>query len=298
MSDSQKGSVDVANYWDKHVGEHLDSFAHWECNAPVMEHQNFRVSGARNVTALSWFWAKYGPFRSMASIGSGSGILEKCVGTWKDPGASVVGYDISPGSLKIAAKNCSELQNVSFDVANMNTKVWPQNCFDVVFAHGALHHVESLDWCLGQIRRGLQQDGLLYVNDYVGPERFQWSDVQIRLSNELIKSTIPSKWVKNGKVSRTERNALIKLDPSEAVCSHFIEDTIAAHFHVIERIPRGGTLLAPIFGSGCLDISILKSVEGLECLAELAEKESELIDIGMIRADHVVIVARKRSGEG
>lgn len=297
MSISETVRSCVARYWDKHVGEHLDSFTHWECPAPIMLHQNFRVTGDKNVNAISWFWEKYGPFRSMASIGTGSGLLERHVCTLKDPDASIVGHDISPVSLEIAKKSCSEFKNVTFEVADLNSKEWPRYCYDVVFAHGALHHVESLDWCLGQIRQSLKPDGLLYVNDYVGPERFQWSDVQMRLSTELIKTTVPAKWIKRENVIRTDRSALIKQDPSEAVCSHFIEDTITAHFNIIERIPRGGTLLAPIFGSGCLDINILKSVEGLECLAKLANKESQLIDNGLIRSDHVVIVARKKSEE-
>lgn len=292
MAASSEPSV-VSQYWDEHVGDHLSSFFHWEANEPIMAHQNVRVSGDKQVTALNWFWRKYGPFQDVANLGTGTGILEHALCSLPDFKGRVIGYDISPHSLEIARKNCSAFPNARFEVADLNTKIWDPACFDVVTANGALHHIEALDWCLGQIERSLRPSGLLYVNDYIGPQRFQWSDLQMRVANELLES-VPRKWISREKVARCDPDTLIKQDPSEAVCSHFIEDTITFHFQIIERKPRGGTLLAPIFGSGCLDCSILNSPEGLRCLTQLAEREGELIDRGLLPADHVVIVARKR----
>jgi ubiquinone/menaquinone biosynthesis C-methylase UbiE len=292
-TDSVVESSKIAQYWDKHVGEHLAVFSHWEANEPVMHHQNVRVSGRKDVTALEWFYRKYGPFENVANIGTGTGILESALCSLPDFRGQVLGYDISPHSLEVARRNCAAFANARFETADLNKKVWESERFDVVMAHGALHHIESLKWCLGQIYRGLRLSGLLYVNDYVGPDRFQWSDDQMRLANELLE-TVPSKWLVRRKVVRCDPEQLRRQDPSEAVCSHFIEETIRAHFQLVERIPRGGTLLAPIFGSGCLDRSILDSPEGFHCIAELADKESRLIDDGILPSDHVVIVAEKR----
>ena len=286
-------SSPVAGYWDEHVGEHLQSFVHWEANEPVTAHQNIRVSGDKQVTALEWFWKKYGPFQDVANIGTGVGLLEQSLCSMPDFRGRVIGYDISPHSLEIARQNCSRFLNAKFEVADLNTMVWEPEQFDLITAHGALHHIEALDWCLGQIRRALRPGGLLYVNDYVGPQRFQWSDVQMRLANALLEK-VPSRWRKRHKVARCNPEELKRQDPSEAVCSHFIEDTIRAHFEIIERKPRGGTLLAPIFGSGCLDSTILKSARGVQCVAGLAQAESEVIDKGILPSNHVVIVARKR----
>ncbi len=286
-------SSKITRYWDKHVGQHLAAFSHWEANEPVTHHQNIRVTGNRDMTALEWFCRKYGPFEDVANIGTGTGILESALCSLPDFHGQVVGYDISPHSLEVARRNCGAFPNARFETADLNRKVWEPDRFDVVMAHGALHHIEALDWCLGQIYLSLRPSGLLYVNDYVGPKRFQWSDVQMRLANELLE-TVPSKWLVRKEVMRCDPEQLRRKDPSEAVCSHFIEETIRAHFQLVERIQRGGTLLAPIFGSGCLDRSILDSPEGVHCITELAEKESRLIDEGIVPSDHVVIVARKR----
>jgi SAM-dependent methyltransferase len=280
-------------YWDEHVGDHLQSFLQWETNLPSQLHQNFRVSGDRNVVAAAWFWKKYGPFISVASIGSGTGILERWLCGLPDFRGTVVGFDISPRSVEVASANCAQFANVKFEVADLNVKEWEAGQFDVVFAHGALHHIESLDWCVGQIRRGLKSAGLLYVNDYVGPQRYQFSDAQMRLANELLER-VPPRWRKRDSVVRCDAEQLKRDDPSEAACSHFIEQTVRVHFEVLERRPRGGTLLAPIFGSDCLRPEMPSSEEGIQCIAGLAEEESRLIDTGILPADHVVLVARKR----
>ena len=78
------------------------------------------------------------------------------------------------------------------------------------------------------------------------------------------------------------------------VCSHMIEATLERYFHIIERKPRGGTVLMPIFGSSCLDQSILDSAEGLSCISSLAVAETRLIDEGLIPSNNVVIVAIPR----
>ena len=128
-----------------------------------------------------------------------------------------------------ATETCKEERNVFFEVADVNVKQWPVNRFDAVFAHGALHHVEQLDHCLGQVRRALHRDGLLYVNDYIGPSRFQWSDVQMRLANELL-DTVPRQWVLRSEVMRYSAETVRNIDPSEAVNSQFIEDAVRAPF--------------------------------------------------------------------
>ena len=286
-------AAEISRFWDDHVGKHLETFDAWDANVPIRMHQNRKISGDPSLTHVDWFWRRYGPFQAMASICSGNGVLEKHIAYLKDPSATIVGYDISPRSVEIATENCKNCSNVFFEVADMNSKQWLDARFDALFAHGALHHVERLDHCLGQVRRALRQDGLLYVNDYIGPNRFQWSDMQMRLANELL-TTVPRQWVLRPEVMRYPADTLRDMDPSEAVNSQFIEDAVRAHFRIVERLPRGGTLLMPIFGSGCLKHEMLNSPAGLQCLADLAKTEEGLIDDGVVPAYNVIIVARPR----
>lgn len=284
-----------AEYWDDHADEDTQSIVCWEFPEVVWRFENARVTGSTNVFPLAWFYQKYGPFRQAASIGCGTGIVERSLLKDLHYDGRIVGFDISPRSLEQARANCAGYENVRFEVADLNTHVWPTSSYDVVFAHGALHHIEKLDWVLLQIARSLKPKGFLYVNDYVGPQRFQWSDVQLRLANELL-AKVPAQWVRNLRVERCDPLQLGRKDPSEACQSHFIEDTIRAHFEIVERRPRGGSLLAPIFGGSGLRESILESTEGRACIRKLCEAEATLLDQGVIPPNHVVIVATPRLG--
>lgn len=293
MKKEDTTATKVSEYWDKNMGKFIGSIEHWEGSDTILKHQFYRVTGSKDLNPINWFYDKYGPFSSMASIGSGTGILEKQLCGIKNSSASVTGHDISELSVKHAIENCAGYPNVFFKVADLNYFEWPEDEYDVVFAHGALHHIEDLEWCLGQIRKSQKIDGLLYVNDYVGPNRFQWTDIQMDYANRLLQS-IPDAWKRLNKVSRCNPKDLQETDPSEAVCPSMIEYVVNKYFTLVERKPRGGTLLAPIFGSGCIDKNIMNSAEGIACLQRIAEEEGRHIDSGLIPSDHVVLIAEKR----
>lgn len=283
----------VARYWDEFVGTHLNSPDHWEANQVVQQFQYRFITGDPFRNPINWFIDNYGPFNEMASICCGSGILEHHIATnypHSHGGGSIDGYDISQGSIEVAIKKCSDLTGVQFFIRDVNTDIWEENKYDAIFAHGGLHHVEMLDFCMGQLKKALRPSGFLYVNDYVGPKRFQWTPLQLKLSQEFLES-VPKHYRRRDYVIRCDADALQKLDPSEAVCSDEIVENIAKHFNVIQRIDRGGSILAPIFGSGCIEPAIFATPEGMEIIDNLCAKERELIDGGILASDHVVIVA-------
>ena len=283
----------VASYWDEHVGQHLSSLLQWEASKPVQMHQWGHISGNPYENPVLWFWKKYGPFERSASIACGNGLLERFVAENLLPsGGRITGFDISPESVNLA-RSLSTKGSVDFEVRDLNHEPWEEAIFDAVFANGALHHVEALDFCLGQISASLKLSGLLYVNDYLGPARFQFSDTQIRLAHELL-LRVPEKFRSQNMPKCCDPIALSQMDPSEAVNSHQIYETLRCHFDIIECHKMGGTLLAPIFGGGCLDPSIIESGEGLEVISMLVEAERKLISDGLIRSDHLLLICRKR----
>jgi SAM-dependent methyltransferase len=283
----------VASYWDKFVGTHINSPDHWEANQVVQQFQWKLITGNPFQNPVDWFISKYGPFSEMASICCGSGILEHHIATTypnSQGGGGIDGFDISQGSIDVANSKCRDLSGVQFFVRDVNTDIWEISKYDAIFAHGALHHVENLDFCLGQLSKSLRPSGLLYVNDYVGPKCFQWTDLQLQLSQELFEN-VPEQYRRNNHVIRCDADALRKIDPSEAVCSDEIIEYALKHFNVIQRIDRGGSILAPIFGSGCIDPAIFATPDGMDVIDKLCAKEKQLIDGGVLASNHVVIVA-------
>ncbi|MGH6850170.1 MAG: methyltransferase domain-containing protein [Methylocella sp.] len=286
----------VASFWDENSGRHCEPFAHWESPAPIRDALIKLVTGDISILPPGWFMRHHGPFGHVAELGCGDGILVHflLVG---DPGLTVDAYDISTASLARAAErikaHCGTNERCRFMPIDLNRESLPEAAYDAVLTTGTMHHVENLDFCFGNLARSLRPGGYLWLNDYIGPNRFQWSDTQMRLADELL-ALVPKSWRRRDKVARCDAPALGAMDPSEAVASQHIEAALAAHFEIVQKWPRGGTLLAPIFGSGCLDAAMADSPEGLATLAAMFEAEQDLIRDGALPSDSYVYIAKPR----
>jgi SAM-dependent methyltransferase len=290
----------VASFWDENAGRHCEPFAHWESPAPIQHALNKLVTGDISIQPPVWFMRHYGPFAHVAELGCGDGILVQVL-LAGDPGLTVDAYDISTASLARAAEriktHCGTTERCRFLPIDLNKEILPEAAYDAVLTTGTMHHVENLDFCFGNIARSLRPGGYLWLNDYVGPNRFQWSTTQMRLADELL-ALVPAAWRRRDKVIRCDGRALRAMDPSEAVAPQHIEPALAAHFEIVQKWPRGGTLLAPIFGSGCLDAAIADSPEGLAILAAMFEAEQDLIRDGTLASDSYVYIAEPRPSAG
>jgi SAM-dependent methyltransferase len=286
----------VATFWDEHVGRHLEPFAHWESPPSIAAALNTLVSGDPQVSSLHYFLANYGPFAHVAELGCGDGILVNFL-LHIDPNLRIDAYDVSLASLErsraLVAALDGAAQRCRLTRIDLNAEALPTDLYDAVLTTGSMHHIENLDFCFRNIRRSLKAGGFLWLNDYVGPNRFQWSDTQMRLANELL-AMVPSRWRLRDRVTRYDAGAMRDLDPSEAVAPQHIPAALEAHFEIVRCWPRGGTLLAPIFGSGCLDSVMATSEEGASVLSAMFKAEHELIGAGALPSDSFLYVAKAR----
>jgi SAM-dependent methyltransferase len=286
----------IAAFWDENVGRHREPFAHWESPPPIAEALNVLVSGAPHIGPPQWFMTNYGPFDQVAELGCGDGVLTHCL-LHDYPTLKVDAYDLSKASLERSAALIATLNGTADRCRllriDLNTKALPEGSYDAVLTTGCMHHIENLDFCFRSIRSALKPSGLLWLNDYVGPNQFQWSDTQMRLADELL-AIVPRPWRLRDRVCRFDSATMRDIDPSEAVAPQHIPAALRAHFEVVKAWPRGGTLLAPIFGSGCLDVAMLASEEGIAVLAAMFKAEQELVRIGALSSDNYLYIARPR----
>jgi SAM-dependent methyltransferase len=288
----------VATFWDEHVGRHLEPFAHWESPPSIAAALMEVVSGDPRLHPLQFFLAQYGPFAHVAELGCGNGHLVSFL-LHADPNIKIDAYDISPTSLEqtraLIAPLAGAAERCRIVSIDLNAAALPQDLYDAVVTTGSMHHIENLDFCFGNIRRSLRAGGLLWLNDYVGPNRFQWSDTQMRLANELL-AMVPSRWRLRERVKRFDGEAMRDLDPSEAVAPQHIPAALDAHFEIVRSWPRGGTLLAPIFGSGCLDSAMAMTEEGANVLSAMFKAEHDLVTAAALPSDSYLYVAKARPG--
>ena len=154
--------------------------------------------------------------------------------------------------------------------------------FDVVLFNSSLHHFKDIPAILDKVKSNLVPGGLLLLNEYVGPDRFQWTDEQLMLINDLLAS-IPGRYRRifrtrliKSKVWKPGILRMIVNDPSEAPHSSIILEHVHKRFSILEEKGLGGNLLMPLLK----DIShnfLDNSPQTHSLLASLIEKEDEYI---------------------
>lgn len=190
------------------------------------------------------------------SLGCGEGDREL---EWARLGvfAQITGVDISPEQIERATRNAKEAgldHLVSFHVADAQQALHEaEGQCDVVLALNSLHHFSRLGEIMRLIARALGPGGLLIMDEYVGPSRFQWASGQMRAANALL-TVLPEghRTQRDGQVkSRVVRPSRLSMrldDPSEAVESSSLIPALQEHFAILEEQPYGSILHLALHG--------------------------------------------------
>lgn len=284
----------ITEFWDSNVGKHRDDFHHSDSVKAIADFISFRIAGSDAVSPFVRAVETYGPFDTIAEVGCGDGsLLTTLASRW--PNSSYHGFDISPGSLALAKQNCAAFTNtrMEFNTVDLNVERLPHRSFDAIFATGTMHHIEKQDFAFASLAACLRPRGVLVLNDYFGPARMQWSDTTLRLGAELL-AMVPQKWRLRDQIWKHKASEIEAMDPSETVASHQMNEALIAHFNVLERHYKPGTLLGPIFGTGALSPEMRDTQEGRQTLRVLVEVEADMVDRGVLQPDGFFVVASPR----
>lgn len=142
------------------------------------------------------------------------------------------------------------LTNFRTEVADVNALDLPAAAYDVVLFHSALHHFRDVDGILARIRHTLRPDGLLVINDFVGPARLQWTAAQLAETNRILREVVPARY-RVRYLSRQLKTSvsgpgLLRMrlaDPSEAAESDRIVPGLRQYFEPLEEAALGGNIL-------------------------------------------------------
>jgi 2-polyprenyl-3-methyl-5-hydroxy-6-metoxy-1,4-benzoquinol methylase len=264
------------------------------------------VSGDSDVYYLGHFFATHLPHRPVAhalSLGCGGGNLERgLIGL--NAATTIDAYDVSAESIRLAkelAEEAGMASRIHYDVRDINQIALPHGQYDFVIAKMSLHHFERLEHVFEQIRLSLKPDGVFVFNDFIGPSRYQWTDVQLDLMNAILE-TLPDRnrhsTVNNDILRRIDRpsvHCMIQMDPSEAVRSEEILPTLRKVFEVIEYKPYGGTLLH-ILLTHLMPSFDLENEDQRSLLKMLFLMEKTLIRQGVLQSDFAYAVAKPLVG--
>jgi SAM-dependent methyltransferase len=120
--------------------------------------------------------------------------------------------------------------------------------YDLVYWNNALHHMLDTRQALEWSRSVLKPEGLLYLNDFVGPDRMQWPDEMLRAATR-VREALPPHLLElpRGKrvpttVTRVDPRDIIANDPTECADSSAIVPAIHELFPGATVRPTGGVV--------------------------------------------------------
>lgn len=269
---------------------------------------NRRVTGDADLPPLTWFFQRVAqetplPLGRILVLGCGAAGIENRIvqSGWA---AAAVALDLSPRALALAAADAQAagLTTVTHRLADINAlpvgdpDLQPGS-FDAVLGIAGVHHCANLEGLYAAVAQLLKPGGWFYLDEFVGPNRFQWPEIQVGLISGFL-SALPDPLARTGAghlrrgYLRPTVRQVIAVDPSEAVRSAEIIPLLPIWLRVEGVFGYGGNLLHLALAQIAQHFhddpdGVLTRLIALEdwCLAE-----------GLLKHDFAVILARADSG--
>jgi SAM-dependent methyltransferase len=295
----------VASVWAEQASSwYVGRGVHWVEHQLVQERINLKVVGDPGMDRYQYFVKKYFsekvPVERVLTLGCGAGEFERGLASYNFCRHHDA-IDISDGAIEqaIAAARSAGLTHISYRVDDLNRTVIEPNSYDVIFGISSVHHVSALERLFEQIVVGLKPDGLFFLDEFIGPSQFQWTDAQIEISNrELGKMpvgltrSVTRPGTTKVPVVRPTIEFMTEYDPSEAIRSAEIVPLLPKYCDIIEMKGQGGSLLHLLLQDIAGNFN--EQNEGsIAYLRQLFDLEDRLISKGVLQHDFATIITRK-----
>ena len=235
-----------SDYWDREATNPVTPPDRgWMANGIVRRYINASISGD-DLWPLDWFQRLVADrtFDSVLSIGCGTGALERDL-VRRGLATRVDAFDGSRKSIEIARADAAREgleDRIDYFVGDFNTIALAKESYDLVCFHQSLHHVQKLERLLFQVRRALRKNGLVYLDEFIGPSRTYWTEPRVRWYRALYEF-----FPREGRYFDSFGMPIQYEDPSEAVRSSEIVSRLCIGFEIVQFRGYGGNILAMLF---------------------------------------------------
>jgi ubiquinone/menaquinone biosynthesis C-methylase UbiE len=241
--------------------------------------------------------------RDLEMLSIGSGVCSHEIKfAERGPFRKVLCVDLVPELLERAAETAGQkqLDQMDFRCADATQLEFPEGRFDLILFHSSLHHFYDVRaFVEDRVRRWLKPGGYVVINEYVGPNRLQFSREQLAAINACLE-LLPVSYKVRFKTKLIKRRysgsgywRMVIADPSECKDSERIKPVLRENFDVREEKPYGGNILM-----GALkDIAhhfVEPSPEADALLQILFDREDAFLE--KRESDFLFGVYRKRAG--
>jgi SAM-dependent methyltransferase len=295
----------VREVWSEQAGTwNPDRGMHWVEHPAVRRRIDFKVTGAGAGDRYQYFMNKYvptgRPLDRVLTLGCGGGEFERGLAQYNLARLHEA-VDIAEGALQRAkqAADALGLTHIKYALGDLNRLTLPRNAYDVIFGISSVHHVRALEHLFEQVRAGLKPGGYFFVDEFIGPSQFQWTDGQVRLVNEIV-AGLPAAYRRSvskpgqmkAPVVRPTIEQMNAGDPSEAIRSAEIVPLLGRYFEIAEVKGYGGSLLHLLLEDIAGNFRPADP-ESMRCLERLFAEEDQLIASGQLQHDFGVVIARR-----
>lgn len=294
--------METASRWnDGAFTSHLERLV-WTASPVVRRYLHRLVSGDPNCDWLTFVESRHLPDRVDRALvlGCGSGWLERALYE-RGRFGRILACDVAPATVKRARREAEKMgiSNIEYRVLDLEHAPLG-GPYDAIIANDVLHHITDLEGVYGRIHEALAPGGKFLFNEYVGPNRFQYSEERMHLINRyfrLLRDELRRDYT-GETLWRRERLSparVIADDPTEAVRSEDVLPVARRVFRVEREYPYGGGLLNPLlFG---VIPNFRDDVPAHVALLEaLCEAEERLSKTGAIEPDFQVFVGTRGGG--
>lgn len=296
----------VSDVWSEKIDDNYDFSAkvYWLAVPEVHRRYSKKLIGDHQGSWISYCCEKFLgerlPVKHMAVIGCGNGQLERGLSSL-NAFVECDAFDISDRAVEFARNEARSqgITNINYIHTDIEEYEFPDAYYDAIWFKESLHHISKLEHVCKGVSRSLKDDGFLFIEEYVGPNRFALSDRQKEVLNAVF-TLLPKQYRKSffrnysGKyqkqVSIPNPQQVKKVDPSEAVRSSDILPVLSEYFDIVEQRELGGTLLHFLLHGIAGNFSE-EDPNSMKLLQLLFSIEDVLIEVGDLSSDFVSIAA-------
>lgn len=211
---------------------------YWNDFPRVLEYMCENLTGDRRKWWTQDFQERFcaQSFEHALVLNCGNGWVER---EFVDKGMvrKVVAFDYSLDLLCVAQEEKGN-RPIHYFQADVNQVDFPADHFDLVINVAALHHVQRINRLCRVLCRTLRADGVMVNFDYIGPRRNQYSLWQWYWIQRVNRS-LPAH-VRKEPLVHPHLPTMLYTDPTEAIHSNLIIESVARYFDVRERHDTGG----------------------------------------------------------
>ncbi len=210
------------------------------------------------------------------------------------------GIDISATAIEHGRKSsvgAGLKESIRLEVGDFHDHALPECEYDAVFMIMSLHHALDLEKVLSNVRSAMKTGALFVANEYVGPDRWQYTWPQLLLL-KLLLTAMPAALRRRadgsikGRLGRPTLEFMMAMDPSEAAHSAAIPKQIEKHFELLHRIDYGCGVAVPVLDEIIGNFSE-ENAQSMKWLKRIVAIDSLAWRSGSLVSSNAILVGRR-----